>query len=173
MLHAWVASPKPVAWRLLAQGGSEARHSNELLHRIIAEAVEAVAPEVGPGLVGLVSTRDEISGLLKLDDVIDLVRSHLLVPVTWCPYQVWLGSLTEGAACLLVHKAHAHRLHQCALCSPRIATWHVSKASWEPVALALLGRLLAGFLWGILRMLRGNATGVPGCRSSRAAAAPW
>ena len=57
-----------------AQGGSEARHSNELLHRIIAEAVEAVAPEVGPGLVGLVSTRDEITNLLKLDDVIDLVR---------------------------------------------------------------------------------------------------
>ena len=57
-----------------AQGGTEARHSNELLHRIIAEAVEAVAPEVGPGLVALVNTREEISSLLKLDDVIDLVR---------------------------------------------------------------------------------------------------
>lgn len=59
------------------QGGSEAKHSNELLHRIISEAVEAVAPEVGPGLIGLVNTRDEIRDLLKLDDVIDLVSPNI------------------------------------------------------------------------------------------------
>ncbi|CAL8465060.1 g4595 [Coccomyxa elongata] len=58
---------------LLLKGGSEAKHSNELLHRIISEAVEAVAPEVGPGLVSLINTREEIRDLLKLDDVIDLV----------------------------------------------------------------------------------------------------
>ena len=58
---------------LITQGGSEAKHSNELLHRIISEAVEAVAPEVGPGLVSLINTREEIRDLLKLDDVIDLV----------------------------------------------------------------------------------------------------
>lgn len=60
-----------------AQGGSEAKHSNELLHRIISEAVEAVAPEVGPGLVSLINTREEIRDLLKLDDVIDLVRADV------------------------------------------------------------------------------------------------
>ncbi len=37
--------------------------------------MEAVAPEVGPGLVALVNTREEIGSLLKLDDVIDLVRA--------------------------------------------------------------------------------------------------
>ncbi len=69
-----------------AQGGSEAKHSNELLHRIISEAVEAVAPEVGPGLVSLINTRDEIRDLLKLDDVIDLVRADVnhTDPCTCC-----------------------------------------------------------------------------------------
>ena len=55
------------------QGGSEARHSNELLHHIISNAIDTVAPEVGSGLIALVNSRDEIRDLLKLDDVIDLV----------------------------------------------------------------------------------------------------
>ena len=55
------------------QGGSEARHSNELLHHIISNAIDSVAPEVGSGLIALVNSRDEIRDLLKLDDVIDLV----------------------------------------------------------------------------------------------------
>lgn len=59
----------------MEQGGSEARHSNELLHGIIRDAIVAVAPEVGPHAVSLVSTRGEISELLKLDDVIDLART--------------------------------------------------------------------------------------------------
>ena len=76
-----------------AQGGSEAKHSNELLHRIISEAVEAVAPEVGPGLVSLINTRDEIRDLLKLDDVIDLVRA--LMSSTRTPAPVALPSPTN------------------------------------------------------------------------------
>ena len=36
--------------------------------------MEGVAPEVGAGLVGLVNTREQIHDLLRLDDVIDLVR---------------------------------------------------------------------------------------------------
>ena len=60
---------------MAAQGGSEARHSNELLHHIISNAIDTVAPEVGSGLIGLVNSRDEIRDLLKLDDVIDLVSA--------------------------------------------------------------------------------------------------
>ncbi|XP_031273980.1 delta-1-pyrroline-5-carboxylate synthase-like [Pistacia vera] len=55
---------------LLLKGGKEAKKSNEILHQIITEAI----PEkVGGRLIGLVTSRDEIPDLLKLDDVIDLV----------------------------------------------------------------------------------------------------
>ena len=37
------------------------------------DAVAEVAPSVGRGLIGLVTSRDEIDALLKLHDVIDLV----------------------------------------------------------------------------------------------------
>lgn len=79
---------KRVGMLLCVQGGSEAKHSNELLHRIISEAVEAVAPEVGPGLVSLINTREEIRDLLKLDDVIDLVCSLRLASVPIIPLKV-------------------------------------------------------------------------------------
>ena len=62
------------------QGGSEARHSNELLHHIISNAIDTVAPEIGSGLIALVNSRDEIRDLLKLDDVIDLVQHCHLSP---------------------------------------------------------------------------------------------
>ena len=65
----------PYSTRFGEQGGSEARQSNELLHGIIRDAIVAVAPEVGPHAVSLVSTRGEIGELLKLDDVIDLART--------------------------------------------------------------------------------------------------
>ncbi|CAI9273569.1 unnamed protein product [Lactuca saligna] len=55
---------------LLLKGGKEAKRSNAILHKIITSAI----PEsVGGGLIGLVTSRDEIPELLKLDDVIDLV----------------------------------------------------------------------------------------------------
>lgn len=44
----------------------------------------AEAPEVGPGLISLVTTREGVDELLKLDDVIDLViprGSNALVPL--------------------------------------------------------------------------------------------
>jgi delta-1-pyrroline-5-carboxylate synthetase len=55
------------------QGGKEASRSNALLHRIIADAIEEVVPEVGRGLISLVQSREDIDRLLALDDVIDLV----------------------------------------------------------------------------------------------------
>ncbi|KAF6259215.1 glutamic-gamma-semialdehyde dehydrogenase [Scenedesmus sp. NREL 46B-D3] len=54
---------------LLLKGGKEAARSNAVLHRTI---VDAVGP-LGPDLIHLITSRDEISDLLKLDDVIDLV----------------------------------------------------------------------------------------------------
>ncbi|GJP34554.1 hypothetical protein CLOM_g18988 [Closterium sp. NIES-68] len=55
---------------LLLKGGKEALNSNRIIHEVIASALP---PDVGPSLIGLVTTRDDISDLLKLDDVIDLV----------------------------------------------------------------------------------------------------
>ncbi|KAK9077900.1 hypothetical protein SSX86_001957 [Deinandra increscens subsp. villosa] len=55
---------------LLLKGGKEARRSNAILHKIITSAIPEI---IGGGLIGLVTSRDEIPELLKLDDVIDLV----------------------------------------------------------------------------------------------------
>lgn len=55
---------------LLLKGGKEAARSNAVLHKIITEAMSKL---VGKELIGLVTSRDEIPDLLKLDDVIDLV----------------------------------------------------------------------------------------------------
>ncbi|KAK3001839.1 hypothetical protein RJ639_020906, partial [Escallonia herrerae] len=55
---------------LLLKGGKEAKLSNAILHKVITSAI----PEsVGERLIGLVTSREEIPDLLKLDDVIDLV----------------------------------------------------------------------------------------------------
>lgn len=58
---------------LLLKGGKEAVRSNAVLHSIIVDCIERVAPSVGKGLIGLVTSRDEIDALLGLSDVIDLV----------------------------------------------------------------------------------------------------
>ncbi|KAH7292266.1 hypothetical protein KP509_29G060000 [Ceratopteris richardii] len=55
---------------LLLKGGKEAARSNAILHKVITEAVPK---HVGKELIGLVTSRDDIPDLLKLDDVIDLV----------------------------------------------------------------------------------------------------
>lgn len=55
---------------LVLKGGKEAAHSNEVLHRVITEAL---APEIPGEVIQLVQTREDVSELLALDDVIDLV----------------------------------------------------------------------------------------------------
>ncbi|XP_015876587.1 delta-1-pyrroline-5-carboxylate synthase isoform X1 [Ziziphus jujuba] len=55
---------------LLLKGGKEAKRSNAILHKVITEAIP---DSVGGKLIGLVTSREEIPDLLKLDDVIDLV----------------------------------------------------------------------------------------------------
>ncbi len=56
---------------LLLKGGKEAAHSNKILHSVISEAIHAAG--LPRSLVGLVTSRDEIADLLKLDHFIDLV----------------------------------------------------------------------------------------------------
>lgn len=55
---------------LLLKGGKEALHSNQIIHDVIVSSLPA---SVGRNLIGLVTSRDDISDLLHLDDVIDLV----------------------------------------------------------------------------------------------------
>nr|AKP06211.1 pyrroline-5-carboxylate synthetase [Eurya emarginata] len=55
---------------LLLKGGKEAKRSNAILHKVITSAIPQ---KVGERLIGLVTSREEIPDLLKLDDVIDLV----------------------------------------------------------------------------------------------------
>ncbi|XP_024189902.1 delta-1-pyrroline-5-carboxylate synthase isoform X1 [Rosa chinensis] len=55
---------------LLLKGGKEAKRSNAILHKVITKAIPDT---VGGKLIGLVTSRDDIPDLLKLDDVIDLV----------------------------------------------------------------------------------------------------
>ncbi|DAZ92848.1 TPA: hypothetical protein N0F65_012519 [Lagenidium giganteum] len=58
---------------LLLKGGREAAHSNAILHQIIVDAVESETNgRVGKPVIGLVTSREEINDLLRLDDVIDL-----------------------------------------------------------------------------------------------------
>jgi delta-1-pyrroline-5-carboxylate synthetase len=66
---------------LLVKGGKEASHSNAVLHRIIVDCVSRVSAAagtpVGKSLIGLVTSRDQISDLLALDHVVDLVSGCL------------------------------------------------------------------------------------------------
>ncbi|PKA48582.1 Delta-1-pyrroline-5-carboxylate synthase [Apostasia shenzhenica] len=64
---------------VLLKGGKEAMRSNAILHKIITGAIP---DNVGKRLIGLVTSREAIPDLLKLDDVIDLViprGSNMLV----------------------------------------------------------------------------------------------
>ncbi|XP_075507887.1 delta-1-pyrroline-5-carboxylate synthase-like [Primulina tabacum] len=55
---------------LLLKGGKEARRSNAILHKVITAAIPDT---VGEKLIGLVTSKEDIPDLLKLDGVIDLV----------------------------------------------------------------------------------------------------
>lgn len=55
---------------LLLKGGKEALHSNQFLHKLVQEAL---AEHTDPNAVSLVTTRDEVSALLGLDEHIDLI----------------------------------------------------------------------------------------------------
>ncbi|KAL0488476.1 delta-1-pyrroline-5-carboxylate synthetase, partial [Acrasis kona] len=58
---------------LLLKGGKEASNSNRILHKVIVEAICNKQPKVPKGIIGLIESREEITELLALDDLIDLV----------------------------------------------------------------------------------------------------
>lgn len=59
---------------LLLKGGKEAACSNEALHTVIGDAIEEYSDgKIKRDIIGLVTTRGQVSDLLNLDDVIDLV----------------------------------------------------------------------------------------------------
>jgi glutamate-5-semialdehyde dehydrogenase len=57
---------------VILKGGSEANHTNEILAEVIEKALLSVDERFN-GAVQLLSTREKIKELLKLDDLIDLV----------------------------------------------------------------------------------------------------
>ena len=59
---------------LILKGGKEAYHSNQALHSVIGSAIEASTDGcISRHIIGLVNTRGQVSDMLVLDDVIDLV----------------------------------------------------------------------------------------------------
>jgi delta-1-pyrroline-5-carboxylate synthetase len=59
---------------LLLKGGKEAEHSNAFLHKVIVDAVfESTGGRVSRDIIGLVTSREEVSELLKLDEHVDLI----------------------------------------------------------------------------------------------------
>mmetsp|Transcript_3069 Transcript_3069/g.7214 ORF Transcript_3069/g.7214 Transcript_3069/m.7214 type:complete len:790 (+) Transcript_3069:32-2401(+) len=59
---------------LLLKGGKEAVNSNAAIHRVIGDAIEAGSGgKIKRDIIGLVTSRGQVSDMLALDDVIDLV----------------------------------------------------------------------------------------------------
>ena len=59
---------------LLLKGGKEAKHSNEVIHKVIGDAIESASDgKVTRDIIGLVTSRGQVADMLSLDDVIDLV----------------------------------------------------------------------------------------------------
>ncbi len=56
---------------MLLKGGSEAFHTNKILHRLVQESLEAYVPKE---TISLVNSREDINDLLKLETkYIDLI----------------------------------------------------------------------------------------------------
>uniref|UniRef100_A0A7R9TF78 Delta-1-pyrroline-5-carboxylate synthase n=1 Tax=Prasinoderma coloniale TaxID=156133 RepID=A0A7R9TF78_9VIRI len=90
---------------LLLKGGKEATRSNKAMHRAV---VAALAPDVDPGVIGLVTSRDTISELLALDDVIDLViprGSNALVSHIQSSTKIPVLGHADGVCHVFVDKA--------------------------------------------------------------------
>lgn len=59
---------------LLLKGGKEASYSNAALHKVIGDAVESGSEgKIRRDIIALVTSRGQVSDMLSLDDVIDLV----------------------------------------------------------------------------------------------------
>ncbi|GKE13949.1 delta-1-pyrroline-5-carboxylate synthase-like protein [Tanacetum coccineum] len=71
-LHLTVGGTLSNAWI----SGQACRHGPQINNVYELQVVAAILETVGKGLIGLVTSREEIPELLKLDDVFDLVISR-------------------------------------------------------------------------------------------------
>jgi glutamate-5-semialdehyde dehydrogenase len=58
---------------VVLKGGSEARHSNRILHRIIVEAAADAGADIPEGWAQLIEAREDVQTLLERDDAVDLL----------------------------------------------------------------------------------------------------
>ena len=58
---------------VVLKGGSEATHSNRILHEIIVEAAADAGSEVPDGWAQLIEAREDVQTLLERDDAVDLL----------------------------------------------------------------------------------------------------
>lgn len=79
---------------LLLKGGKEAMHSNAAIHKVLGDAIEAGSQgAISRDIIALITSRGQVSDMLALDDVIDLViprggnalvsyiKAHTKIPV--------------------------------------------------------------------------------------------
>mmetsp|Transcript_22422 Transcript_22422/g.52907 ORF Transcript_22422/g.52907 Transcript_22422/m.52907 type:complete len:823 (-) Transcript_22422:152-2620(-) len=59
---------------LLLKGGKEALHSNAAIYKVLGDAIESGSKkEISRDIIALITSRGQVSDMLSLDDVIDLV----------------------------------------------------------------------------------------------------
>ncbi|KAA0201787.1 hypothetical protein HAZT_HAZT006714 [Hyalella azteca] len=91
---------------LLLKGGKEASHSNKALMNLVSEALSMVG---AAGAISLITTRDQISDLLQLDQEIDLViprgSSELVKSIKEQSHNIPVLGHAEGICHVYVDKA--------------------------------------------------------------------
>lgn len=92
---------------LLLKGGKEAANSNKALHAVIGDAVEeGSGGKISRDIIGLVTTRGQVSDLLRLDSVIDLViprGSNALVSYIKANTKIPVLGHADGVCHVYVH----------------------------------------------------------------------
>jgi delta-1-pyrroline-5-carboxylate synthetase len=90
---------------LLLKGGKEAARTNAILHKLISDVVGGY---VNPGLISLVTSREGVDDLLRLDDCIDLViprGSNQLVHYIQTHTKIPVMGHADGICNLYIDKA--------------------------------------------------------------------
>lgn len=105
---------------IILKGGKEAQHTNQILFEVIQKATASLLPQ---GWVNLIHSRQEVSELLKLNDLIDLmvprggsalikfVKAHATMPVVahdkgLCHLYVHEDCRVDATKIILNAKAH-------------------------------------------------------------------
>ncbi|CAF0995616.1 unnamed protein product [Didymodactylos carnosus] len=90
---------------VLLKGGSEAKHSNEILFKLMQDALE---PYVSRDTIGLINTREQVSDLLQLGKYIDLViprgSSELVKSIQEQSFRIPVLGHSEGICHVFIDK---------------------------------------------------------------------